>query len=393
MSTCLRLRRALRVRIPVRFTVLCVLILAAFVLTGCERSLRQDATRIAQQGDVTAKQLGDYYNALQSDTVDTYRFNTARLYAYQYLVSKLPNGSSVVEPASPASTNDFIMPDNPTPLPALPKSAGVADEVTYQAQYQALEKRVRLAHSLNNLYDAFLHLAAFNASDEVNSRVDALAATVADVGRFSLPDLNSTPTSNSVRPGQLIATTVTNLTGDIETNLTNIRQNHALLRDNARMLIILTDVNNIFNAEEPLYRSIAQDRATASNSLRITLVQGEAVVSTGLYGDILGDGLRWPDPQVPFSDKSLKQMSIGLLKADAHPLTQASANAGDALSRSLHSLVTLQSQFGSNTQLSILEAAQQSRTVQEYLDLLKSKNVPTDGLLQLIQALQKGGNS
>src|SRR5262249_52964033 len=55
-----------------------LLLLLVAGLTGCTRSLRPDAMKIAKAGSLNAKQMADYYEALQQDVVDTYEMDAFR---------------------------------------------------------------------------------------------------------------------------------------------------------------------------------------------------------------------------------------------------------------------------------------------------------------------------
>jgi hypothetical protein len=65
-------RRPRYIRFAGYLPLLCLL---ATLLSGCSRSVRQDATQVAQIGSATSDQLAQIYEAAQEDVTDTFELN------------------------------------------------------------------------------------------------------------------------------------------------------------------------------------------------------------------------------------------------------------------------------------------------------------------------------
>lgn len=368
------------------YAISLLLVLSAIGLPGCTRSLRQEGTKIAQAGSTVAKQMAEYYSSLQRDTNDTYELNAFReAYLRQTVYDKaVKEANQTGQPAPPPPT--FEMSDLDKEIFA-----------EYLKTYQALAARARLAKAMQNAYDSYAQLSAYDSTQEVLTNLDGLVKTVSAASNLVLPD----PT------GGLITSTVQGLFRDIITEITTIQQNRKLLRESNRLIPILQKLKQVFDAERVLYggdtevadsqgvkravSGIAGRRAAAYKSVARQLVESDAVITTTFINRVLSVyQLRWPEPQVPFTQPALKAGIIKIIESRAYPLAQLSEDAGEAISKSLNSLITQHQKLAVNKPLSLQELFEHSATAQVLLDQLKTQGVPTGFLTQLITALEKG---
>lgn len=272
---------------------LVLVILPALSQSGCTRSLRTEATKVASVGGEVSKQLAEYLELLQQDTIDTYEltafrdgYETQKAYDLQVERAKARH----------------------QPIPPPPSSAMSATDkeifLEYQKTYQALGARVGLARAMQNAYESYAQLSAYDSSQEVLNSMDGLIQTVSAAASFPLPGL-----------GGSAAGLVDGMFRDIVRELTTIKQNRKLLKDSNRLIPIVERLKAIFDLERILYggdtavtdsvgvrRNIsgsAGRRAAAYRLLAGILVQNDAVISTPLLNRVLARyELRWPDPQL-----------------------------------------------------------------------------------------------
>jgi hypothetical protein len=384
LSVMLSLCRS-RARAPVRAGLPLLYVFVVLGQTGCSRSLRQDGAKVAQVGSTTAKQMAEYYQALQKDTIDTYELNSFR---DAYLTQKAYE--KALEEAKKTGTQ-------PPPPPSLTLS-DLDKEILkeYQQTYQALGARVQLAQAMQDAYGSLAHLSEYNATDEVNKSVSGLSKAVSAASGFVIPD-----------PTGTVTTVVQGLFKDILGELTTSEQNRVILRENRRVARILVKLQQVFDAEKILcggdrtvpdsqgnprkISGIAGRRAAAYKSVAELLVESDAVVTTAMLNRVLGQyEFRWPEPQVPFSQPALKAGMIKIIEARSLPIVQLTEDSGDGISRGLGKLSALHTQLAERKPLSLQEALENSATVQVLLDQLKSKGVPTEFLLELLKVASKG---
>ncbi|MDP2757258.1 MAG: hypothetical protein Q8O45_06565 [Desulfurivibrionaceae bacterium] len=381
MTQTRRLRR--QPFVSVISSLLCILIV--FTLTGCTRSVREDATKVAQAGDTVSKQMAEYYSSLQQDTVDTYELNAFReayllqqKYDEEVKKDKKQGRIPLLPPSFEMSLED----------------KEIAEE--YQKAYRALAARVRLARAMQDAYGSYAHLSEYDSTKEVLNNVGGLIKAVNATASLSLPD-----------PTGTVSMVVQGLFKDIVTELTIIQQNRKLLRESNRLIPILQKVKQVFDAEMILcggdttvknsedkdmrVSGIAGRRAAAYKSVARQLVESDAVITTALVNGVLSQyQLRWPEPQMPFTQSALKAGIVKMIEARAYPLTQLSEDAGEGVSRGLDKLIVLHQQLAVRKPLSLQEVESNSATLQVLLDQLKTKGVPTDFITELLKTLQKG---
>jgi hypothetical protein len=367
------------------YVISLLLVLSAIGLPGCTRSLRQDGTKIAQAGSTVAKQMAEYYGTLQLDTNNTYELNAFR---EAYLLQKaydreVERAKEQNQPAPPPPS--FDMSDT--------------DKLIFQEYlktYQALAARVRLAKAMQNAYDSYAQLSAYDSTQEVLDSLDGLVKTVSAASNLVLPDPTGTVTS-----------LVQGLFKDIITEITTIQQNRKLLLESNRLIPILQKLKQVFDAERVLYggdaevtdsqgvkravSGIAGRRAAAYKSVARQLVEGDAVITTAMVNRVLSVyQFRWPEPQVPFTQPALKAGIVKIIESRAYPLMQLSEDVGEGLSKSLSTLIAQHQKLAVRKPMSVQELFEHSATVQVLIDQLKSQGVPTGLLTQLITASEKG---
>lgn len=362
-----------------------VFLLPVIGFTGCTRSLRDDATKVAKAGSTTAKQMADFYSSLQQDTIDTSELTAFR---EAYLLQE-----SYDEKVKKAKDEGRSAPSPPS-FQISDTDKALLQE--YQNTYNALAARARLARAMQDAYDSYGHLSEYNATEDVLNSVGGLIQTVNAAATLSLPDPTGTVTG-----------LVQGLFKDVITELTTIQQNRKLLRASSRLVPVLQKLKQIFDAEKILYggdkevkdsqgkprlvSGIAGRRAAAYRLVSRELVESDAVISTALVNRVLSQyQLRWPEPQVPFTQPALKAGIVKIIEIRAYPLAQLSEDTGEGISRGLGKLIALHQELAVHKPLSLDEAVSNSATVQVLLDQLKTKGVPTDFIIDLLKALQKG---
>ncbi len=362
-----------------------LLILLAIGFSGCTRSLRQEGAKVAQAGSVTSKQMAEYYETLQRDSVDTYELNAFR---EAYLLQK--SYDDAVKKAR-AEGRQITQ----------PPSFGLSDldkEILkeYQKTYQALAARIRLAKAMQDAYGSYARLSDYDSTKEVLNNIDGLIKTVSAASSLVLPDPTGTV-------GALVQGLFKDIVGELET----IRQNRKLLRESNRLIPILEKLRQIFDAERVLYggdaevadsqgvkrkvSGIAGRRAAAYKLVARELVEGDAVISTSMVNRVLNQyQLRFPEPQVPFSQPALKAGIVKIIESRAYPLAQLSEDVGEKLSRSLGNLVSLHQQLAVKKPLELNSLIENSGTAQVLLDQLKAQGVSSDFINELLKAMEKG---
>ncbi len=383
MTQTRRLRR--QPLVPAVSAFLCISI--ACVLTGCTPSVREDAAKVAQAGETVSKQMAQYYGLLQQDTVDTYELNAFReAYLLQQAYDKDLAKAGVQGKTPPQLSLEMTETDKV-----------IAEE--YQKTYRALGARARLAKAMQDAYGSYARLSEYDSTQEVLNNVGGLIQTVNAAASLSLPD-----------PTGTVSTVVQGLFKDIVTELTTIQQNRKLVRESNRLIPTLEKVKQVFDAEMILYggdatvknsqgevmavSGIAGRRAAAYKSVARQLVESDAVITTALVNRVLSQyQLRWPEPQMPFSQPALKAGIVKMIEARAYPLTQLSEDTGQSVSRGLGGLIVLHEQLAARKPLSLQEVMTNSATLQVLLDQLKTQGVPTDVITELLKALQQGASS
>lgn len=427
----------------VQTAAVCGILLLLLVLTGCTRSLRPAAIKVAEAGSGTAKQLGGYYDSLASDTIRTWELDAfSDAYAVATVEAKFDrdiraideqiqferdpqkleslkqskktkeqNRAEVLRPAplDPTrkknweqelkETEDLLKAEKAKPesernknvismLEASVKQKGELAKasthseamfVLYRQRYDALRARKRLAVELAGVYDQFARLANYDAAEDVRTKANDLIGALSGVLNHPLPDIS--PTSNSLI-GRII--------GDVIGEIMTIRSNKAILKSSRRVVVGLRNVQTFFDAEKTVYKSIPTIRASFTTQIAKNLVTNESVISTSLLSDTLARyELVWPEPQTPFTSKALINGVVGMIDARAKPLEKASQDTADALSRSLVRLITLHEELENNKPLSFVEFAESSSAVKLLIEELERENVPAGGLLKFFKALQK----
>ncbi len=368
------------------FRGLMLFALCAILLTGCTKSLRQDASKVASGGETVFKQMAEYYGLLQQDTLDTYELNAFR---EAYLVER-----KYEEQVKKAKENGQTP---PTP-PSLAMSA--TDEAIlheYQVTYRALAARARLAKEIERAYASYGRLADYDSTKELEDSIGGLIKAANSAASLSLPD-----------PTGTISTVVQGLFKDLIKELGTIQHNRKLLRESRRLVPIVQKTKEIFDAEMPLYggdktmkdsqgkdrevSGIAGRRAATYKSVALELVESEAVDSTALVNRVLSQyQLHWPEPTMPFTQPGLKAGSMKMIIARAYPLMELSEDTGTGVSRALGKLLVLHEQLAAQKPFSMQELMSESATVQIMLDELESKGMPANFMTELLRANQKGG--
>jgi hypothetical protein len=359
------------------------LLVASIGLSACSRSIRDDASKVAESGSTTARQMAQLYQSLQQDTVDTYELNVFR---EAFLTQRAYNDA--VAKARQAN--------QPPPAPPTLEMTPLDIQLSQESQktYDALGARARMAKAMQQTYDSFGHLATYNAAAEVGKSVDGLSQAVSGAVALVLPD-----------PTGIAASAAQALLKDVAARLADMKQNASLRSASTQVVPIVTGLKAAFDAEKPLLggdseikdsqgvsrkvSGIAGRRAAAYKSVARELVSSDAAISSEMITRVLAPyQLRWPDAQKPFSDAAVKAGIIKIIEARAYPLAQLSADASEGLSKSLGKLLTLHQQLMVNQPLSLADALQDSATVQVLLDRLKSDGVPVDTFADLLKTLR-----
>lgn len=329
-------------RAPACLSALLVLVIIA---SGCTRPLRADATNVAKVGSTVAKQMAEFWDFLQQDTMDTYELN-----AFRFAYENQQNSSSL--------TWD--------------KDREIRDQV--QESYRALGARARVARAMQEVYESYAHLAEYDATKELQGSIDALgqALNVA----LGLPWPKSAAQA---------------LFKDIVTEFNAIQQNRQLLRESGRLIPTLRKFKEIYDKEKGLYSDISNDRVLAYKEMAQLLVDNDAVISTALVNRVLSQyQLRWPDPQMPFTQPALKAGIRQIIEVRALALEKLSGDVGEGISRGLGRLIMLHEQLAVSKPLSLQEALANSASVQLLLDQLRAMRVPVDFITDLLKSLQRG---
>lgn len=362
---------------------LVTLILFAILLSGCTPSLRKDASQVAQAGSLLAKQMAEYYEILQKDTIDTYELNSFR---EAYLLQKRFD----------AEVADAQRNNRPVPRPPSFAMSDTDKEIfkEYQKTYQALATRIKLARAMQTAYSSYSRLAEYDAAKEVGDSLDNLLGAVKGAAIFPLPD-----------PTNLVGNLVQGIFSDLIRELETIKQNKKLLRESNRLVPILIKLKQIFDAERILYggdtevtdsngvrrkiSGIAGRNAAAYKSTARQLVESDAVISTALVNRVLGKyGLRFPEPQVAFSQPALKAGIVKMIESRAFPLAQLSEDVGEKISTGLGALVTLHNQLAEKKPISLQAIIENSATAEVLLDQLKAQDIDPNLLKDLIKLLE-----
>lgn len=374
-----------------------MLLLVTVALSGCTRSLRSDAAKVAKAGSANAKQMVQFYESLQQDTVDTYELTAFRT---AYLRQK-------ALPARPLTEEEMRQ------LRALEEQQRQLEEQLakeFRKTYEALVRRKQLAQAMQNAYDSYANLSEYNAAQEVVDGLDGLIKTVRSVTPLALAD----PTGTAGAAASVVEGIIKDIVRELET----LKQNRKLLTESGRLVPILQKLKKIFDEEKVLYggdktltdrdgkvlkdengkereiSGIAGRRAAAYKSVAVELISSDAVVSTALINRVLGQyQLRWPEPQLPFSQPALKAGAIKIIESRARPLAQLSEEAADGISRGLGKLITLHGELTVKKPLSLSEFIDNSATVQVVLDQLKARGISTEALIELLKALEKGAEN
>jgi hypothetical protein len=355
-----------------------------FGLFGCTRAIRDEASKVAKAGRDVSRQMAEYLETLQQDTTDTYELNAFR---EAYLLQK--SYDRAVQKAK----------DQRRPLPPPPsfQMSDMDKQVLreYQQTYQALAARIRLARAMQDAYESYAQLSAYDSTQEVLNSMDGLIKTVSAAADFPLPGLGS---ASSVVQG---------LFKDIVRELTTIQQNRKLLKNSELLIPIIQKLKAIFDQERILYggdsvvvdsngvsrrvSGIAGRRAAAYKSTARELVESDAVISTALVNRVLSRyQLRWPEPQVPFTQPAMKGGIVKIIESRAFPLAQLSDDVSDKISKGLGGLIKLHRELAVKKPLSLQEVISNSATAQVLLDQLKDQGLPANFFVELFNALQKG---
>ena len=367
-----------------------VLLAMALILagqTGCSRSLRKDGTQVAKIGSATSKQMGEYYESLQKDLTDTYELEAFGIaYSLQKAYDK--------DVAKAKAEN--LPPPTPPPTALDETDKRTADE--YRKTYSALQKRIAVAHAMQDAYDSFQHITEYNATAEVNKSIGSLKDSLDAV---KIGDLSA------IDPRTPVGTIGKGVFEDVIRELTTVQSNRAILRESEHLAAVLEKIQDVFQSELILYGGDQMVKDSSGHEVPITgitgarsrayrrvvkeLVDSDAIITTSLVSRVLGAyDFKWPEPQVPFTQPAMKAGILKMIEARSFPIVQLSVDTGDKLSNSLKKLAVLHHQLAANRPLSLQEAAQQSETVQVLIDQLKKKNVPVDFFKELILTLQKG---
>jgi hypothetical protein len=375
-------RRPLYIRFAGYLPLLCVL---ATLLSGCSRSVRQDATQVAQIGSATSGQLAQIYEAAQEDVTDTFELN-------QF----------------------FAAYANPNPRVELTDTDRELLSIMQQTN-RALGSRVRLARAMKQVYDSYGRLSDYNNAADMDRSVGELIGALNGAAAFPLAS-TAGPAAPAARA---IGSTASDLLRSIASEIGTVRQNRALIREGKRLIPLLERLKTVFDAERKLLaneaefpdvdpatgqprldaqgrprtvmvRGIAGERVTAYKRVYQSLVSSNAVVSQALLNRFLAkSSLRWPNANQPFTDDKIKAGVIRLIEIEAYQRGKASDTAGEEVIRSLDTLITLHRELANNQSLSLQEALEQSALTQFWIGELNKKDIPTDSIIDLIQAVQK----
>lgn len=311
---------------------LMVLLLVLVGLTGCSRSLRGQAVKVAANGKTTAEQMGSYYDLLAKDTVDVWELTA---FKRGYLGLPQTDETKRIQKA-------------------------------YQERYLALLARKRLAGTVATTYDQFSRLSSYDSSSDVMASLAKLSESAKGLtGRPLIPpDSSSTPVS------------ATNAIGALVSELQTVAENRAILRDNKRLVALLDKVKTVFDSELPVCQSIADDKKRVYTDVAQSLVKGGVVDSTALVERVLATyELKWPAPTKPFdpnnpAQRPLVEAIVSMIEARAHPVAEASKDAGTQLSESLEKLLAAHRALVAGKPLSLQELVKQNALVQDLLEAL-----------------------
>jgi len=319
-----------RARHSRRCQCLLLAFLAILGLTGCTRSVRPQANKVAAAGKITSEQMAAYYDTLAKDTVDVWEMT-----AFQRGFSGLPRTELTQ---------------------ALQKA--------YSDRYLALLARKRFANTISATYTQFGNLASYDSSEEV----------IASVGKLNeaVQSLRGRPL---IAPGSAAApVSATSAINALVTELQTVAENRAILRENQRLIALVDRVRAVFDAELPVYQSIADDKRRVYTEAAQGLVRGKAVDSTALVSRVLeAYELKWPTPAPVFTDPNLINAVVEVIEARATPIARISQDAGEEISDALGVLVSLHRKVVAGGPLTFQEMVQQNALVQDLLDALKAR--------------------
>jgi hypothetical protein len=380
---------------PAVRALIVLILLCLSTASACTRSQRESGLKVAQLGTTTAGQLAQYYQTLQQDIVDTYELNVFREAFNRQRAYDAALRNFEIE------TQAALRERRPPPARPVAPSLALSDLdrellAEYQRTYRALQARRQLAQAMRDAYGSFVNLTQYNATEEVQKNIGGLTQAATAASTFLLPD--PTGTVNSV---------VEALFRDVARELATAAQNRSVVQASNQLAGALVKLQQIFDAERVLYggdqevtdgagqkrqvSGIAGRRAAAYKSVAQELVETEAVISTVFLNRVLGQyDLRWPDPQVPFTQPAIKSGIIKLIEARSYPIVQMTTDTGAGLSRSLGQLASLHRQLAANRPLTLQEAAQNSATVEVLLEELSKRNTKVATLAEILQAIQQG---
>lgn len=373
--------------------------LGALGQTGCSRSLRPQAAKVAKAGSLTAQQLGDYYDSLMEDELrgwELYAFRSATgtyriVKAAQDAIDKI-DAQLLTE--HDAGTIAKLNADKATQKAVievrLKKQRDDLDKNEKDSEkiFDALSSRKSLAAEMQGLYDAFARLVDYDATADVEAKASSLINVVNTVAKTKFPSIeqDQSKDANGKTKSDIISGVIT----DVVRELTVVAQNRAILRQSKEIVPLLTNIRKLFDTERVVYKDVATQRAQLSTDLAKDLVDYGEVVSTGLVDDALATyGLKWPEPQTPFKAIALRKGVEAIITARSKPLLKASHVAADQISGTFGHLIALHAQLLIQKPLTFGEFLDSSAAVQISLNQLKARGVPAQGVLDFVKTMLK----
>ena len=330
-----------------------LLVFTAIALaSGCTKAIRGDAVKVATAGTNAAQNVGDYYSSLEGDVSDSWKFYT------------FAQGYNFPPPHHPLTDQE---------KQDAKQRADLEKELHNQMGqlYAALEARRQLAGAMSETYAKFTDLANYDSPSAVNDAADSLLQPAQKVLNTPFPAAISMGgvTSALLTPMDLIHAFVT----ELETQ----KQNAAIRKSSAGIMNVVKDYQAMFTAELPVYQFISKTRQqTATIVLQELLEGGSLTAHDALQNVVEGSGLD-VSQSVPITDKNVIGGIERYINERNNPFETEtlSDDAGNAIDKSLNSLVKMHQQLNVRQRPSLNEFMNHSAIAKKILDALqKSKN-------------------
>jgi len=298
-----------------------LLLLCVVNLCGCR--LRDDATRVATDGNAAATALASYYDTLVQDTLDTWELEA------------IFRGT-----ATP-----------PIPFPA-------PEQRVYQARLTALRARGQAARDLAAVYGAFEHLTTYRSADTIR-------ATYARVTqhRHQLPPLSG----SAAPPASLL----------LAQGVTDLRQVSDIKAANALILHDVTALATVFQQEQEAYQLIGAERHTSVSAVGRRLLEQKKLNGKALLERIpmLVD-LPWATGQPTLEEPGTINLMVALLLTRSERRAIQAEQAAVNLALALHGMVQNHTRLLTQQAVRLQDVLPYARDAQRLLDAVPSSSAP-----------------